>query len=267
MSPLLNSICVTGIAKTVTDVMGIAPPEHALPSIDVVVERAKEAFGQRAADRVLIYNPDAIAFWLYQKYTSLFHKALLRSDLQLPIRSVMPSVTPVCFASMYTGAMPGVHGIETYSKPVLKIDTLFDATARAGKKTALVSTAGDSVSIIFLERDIDYYIYDTAQECNRKAMELIARDEYDVICLYNPNYDITMHREGPESAEALRELEKNVGTYAAVTDAVKTHWKGHRTLMAFCTDHGCHQIDGKLGSHGLDMPEDMNVIHLFSFVK
>ena len=35
--------------------------------------------------------------------------------------------------------------------------------------------------------------------------------------------------------------------------------------MAFLPDHGCHEIDGQLGSHGLDMYEDMNVIHFYRF--
>lgn len=58
----------------------------------------------------------------------------------------MPSVTPVCFASMYSGVMPEIHGIMRYEKPVLKIKTVFDALAAAGKRCAIVSTEGDSIS-------------------------------------------------------------------------------------------------------------------------
>ena len=35
------------------------------------------------------------------------------------------------------------------------------------------------------------------------------------------------------------------------------------TLVGFCMDHGCHDIDGGCGSHGLDMEEDLNIVHLF----
>lgn len=28
-------------------------------------------------------------------------------------------------------------------------------------------------------------------------------------------------------------------------------------------DHGAHEIDGGCGSHGLDMPEDINICHLY----
>ena len=40
---------------------------------------------------------------------------------------------------MYTGAQPEVHGIRKYEKPVIRIDTLWDALVRAGKKAAIVA--------------------------------------------------------------------------------------------------------------------------------
>ena len=35
------------------------------------------------------------------------------------------------------------------------------------------------------------------------------------------------------------------------------------TLLGFAMDYGCHKIDGGCGSHGLDMPEDINIVHLY----
>jgi len=213
-----------------------------------------------------MYNPDAIALWLFQKYTALFEKAFLHSNIQIPLLSVMPSVTPVCFASMYTGAMPNVHGIQAYEKPVLKTDTVFDAFLRAGMKPAIVSTTNASISRIFLERDIDYFIYETHEECNNKAMELIDSDIHDLIVLYNGNYDDTMHHFGTESDKALDELKQNIETYSMLVAHIEKHWSNHRTMIGFCPDHGCHEIDGNLGSHGLDMAEDMNIIHFYRFI-
>ena len=42
-------------------------------------------------------------------------------------------------------------------------------------------------------------------------MELIVRDEYDFIAVYNGNYDGIMHKKGPESPEALAELRLHFG--------------------------------------------------------
>ena len=100
MSELDSKICITSVRATVQALAGIA----ASASIDgpnpLVKALGEKKLSGRCIDRALIYNPDAVALWLYQKYTDLFTAAALSSDLALPMRSVMPSVTPVCFASM-----------------------------------------------------------------------------------------------------------------------------------------------------------------------
>lgn len=259
---------ITQTAATVAALMGFDAPEHAEPANDIVLEKARRALPEGVAsfDRVLLYNPDAVAFWLYPKYTDLLAPVLQYTDIQLPIESVMPSVTPVCFASMYTGATPDIHGIRKYTKPVLTTDTLFDAAVRAGKRCAIVAETDCSIAKIFLERDIDYFIYDTIDEVNAKALALIAEDKYDLITVYNGNYDATMHKHAPESAEALAELKRNSDDFVALVDAVKAHWGSHRTFYGYLPDHGCHEIDGGNGSHGLDQDEDMIVIHAFGTI-
>ena len=87
------------------------------------------------------------------------------------------------------------------------------------------------------------------------------------ITLYNGNYDGTMHRWAPEGKESIDTLKANIAVFSEIHDAIKAKWSGHKTLLGFCPDHGCHEIDGGVGSHGLDMQEDMNIIHMFSFIK
>lgn len=263
MSDLYSSIGIYSVEATVSELFGLASPVADAQKNEVILSLAKSKLNGEKIDRAVLYNPDAVALWLYQKYTDKFTKAALCSDIALPMLSVMPSVTPVCFASMYTGVLPSVHGIQKYEKPVLKVNTLFDTLAKNGKKCAIVSTAGDSISKIFLERDMDYYIYDSIEEVNEKALELISEDKYDLITIYNGNYDSIMHKFGPESAEALSQLDANVDFYDILVNKIKTVWKNHKTFYGFMPDHGCHEIDGECGSHGLDMQEDMNVIHFY----
>lgn len=260
-----NSIRITQTASTAAALLGFAAPRQADAPVNLVLRAAERRFGGRPAERLLLYNPDAVALWLYQKYTALFEDVLLNTQLALPVRSVMPSVTPVCFASMYSGVTPDVHGIQTYVKPVLRVQTLFDAALAAGRRPAIVSTEGDSISKIFLERDMDYFIYETPDECNQKAAELIERDGHDLIAVYNGNFDGTMHRHGPEAGESLSALRHNAAAFAALMETTRRAWAGRRFAAAFLPDHGCHEIDGGCGSHGLDMPEDMNVIHFYGF--
>ena len=163
------------------------------------------------------------------------------------------SVTPVCFATFYTGAQPVVHGIRKYEKPIVRTDSIFDVLIRSGLKAAIVADKNCSMSKIFLDRKMDYFFYDSIEEINAKAMELIIQDSHDLIAVYNGNYDSVMHKHGPESLRALAEARLNSATFAMFVSLIKNSWKNHRTLYGFAMDHGCHEIDGNCGSHGLDM--------------
>ncbi|MBO4326222.1 MAG: alkaline phosphatase family protein [Clostridia bacterium] len=260
---MLNENSLDTICAALAHAMGIEPPENAAPANPELVEYIDRKLGDQKADRIFMYNPDAIAQWIYEKYKDLLLEATEHSDIEIPLRTVMPSVTPVCFATMYTGAQPEVHGIRKYEKPVVMIDTLFDALIRAGKKAAIVSQLDCSMSAIFREREMDYFIYPTVSESNAKSAELILSDQYDFIAVYNKNYDAVMHKTGPEGVNALAELRVNAESFAFFSHLIRKHWAEHNTLVGFAMDHGCHEIDGQLGSHGLDMEEDLNIVHLY----
>ncbi len=263
MSELNSSICITSVASTALNLFGIDVPDSFEKPNCILQSLAEKKANGSPVDRVVLYNPDAVALWVYQKYTHLFTDALLCSDVALPMLSVMPSVTPVCFGSMYSGVMPDIHGIKRYEKPVLTVDTVFDEFIKAGKKAAIVSTSNDSISMIFLNREMDYFIYDSVEEVNEKALELIDEDKYDLIVIYNGNYDGTMHKHGPEADESINALKMNIAYYKQLVDKINSQWQNHKVFYGFCPDHGCHEIDGGCGSHGLDMEEDMNVIHFY----
>ena len=176
-----------------------------------------------------MYNPDAIGQWIFEKYEHYVREVKKLGDVEIPLRSVMPSVTPVCFGTMYTGAQPEVHGIRKYQKPVLTIDTIFDALIRAGKKPVIVEESKCSIAEIFLNREMDYFIYDTIEEVNAKAMEVILEDKYDFIVVYNGNYDSLMHKWGPEGIEALSELRANSEAFAMFSALIEKHWQKHNT--------------------------------------
>ena len=245
--------------------MGIEKPAEAAEKNADLAAYVDRVFSGRKVDRLVMYNPDAIAQWVWEKYPFWFRDVMPRVDLEVPLTSVMPSVTTVCFGTMYTGAQPSVHGIQRYEKPVIRIDTLFDALIRAGKKVALVTYETCSLSRIFLEREMDYFHYEKGDiaDVNAKAVELILQDAHDVIVIYNGNYDSVMHKMGPESPESLAELGINCHIFATISEMIRNHWGHHDTLLGFAMDHGCHEIDGNCGSHGLDMPEDLEIMHLY----
>ncbi len=260
---MYNPNSLDSLAAALAYAMGVEAPENAAPANADLCRYADEKLGAARADRLFMYNPDAVAQWIFEKYPQLFGEVVRHTELSLPLCTVMPSVTPVCFGTMYTGAQPAVHGIRKYEKPVIKIDTLFDALIRAGKKCVIVGDSNCSMGKIFLERKMDYYVYDTIEEINAKACELIMRDEHDMIAVYNGNYDSFMHRHAPESIEALCEARANSEAFATFNVLIARYWKEHNTLVGFAMDHGCHEIDGGLGSHGLDMEEDLNILHRY----
>ena len=262
MNCKLNENSLDTLCAALCYAMGVDAPACAAKANEDLCAYVDTAFGGEKADRVVMYNPDAIAQWIWEKYSSLLQEVADKTELQLPLRSVMPSVTPVCFGTMYTGAQPVVHGIQSYTKPVITIDTIFDALLRAGKKPVLLAYGKSSLGKIFLERDMEYHIFSSIAQVNAKAAELIIADKHDFYVIYNGNYDTLMHKQGPESVETLGELRINSHVFAMLDELIEEHWKNHRTLLGFAMDHGCHEIDDG-GSHGLDMPEDLNITHFY----
>ena len=254
----LDTLC-----STLTYAMGIDAPELAADKNEILTSYIDEKFHGEKADRIFMYNPDAIAEWIYEKYPQLLAKAMNHKELDVPFCTVMPSVTPVCFATMYTGVQPSVHGIQKYEKPVLTIETIFDMLIKAGKKPVIVADKNSSIANIFLNRDMDYFLYDRTEQVNAKAAEIIMQNEYDFVVVYNGNYDSRMHKFGPEGLEALAELRTNAQAFATFSVLIERYWTKHNSLVAFAMDHGCHEIDGDAGSHGLDMPEDLNIVHFY----
>jgi len=113
--------CITSITPTLCKLIGISPPALAGGSVlNRVIQAAQSKFGTPYIDKCLVYCPDAIGTILYRKYGDYFGPVLKQTTLAVPLQSVMPPKTPVCFASMFTGALPEIHGIKMYEKPVLK---------------------------------------------------------------------------------------------------------------------------------------------------
>ncbi len=263
-----NKISLASLCADICSCMGVEPPRSA----EVSGGALKALCGDRLCDRIVMYNPDAQAQWLVEKYPEIFERIISKSRVRLPMATVMPSVTPVCFATMYTGAYPEVHGIRRYEKPVLTCDTIFDAMLRAGKKCAISATEGCSVSKIFLGRDMDYFIMPAGADADElaveKGLELIKSDKYDLVVIYNGMYDSVMHATYPESEDAMEWLNHHTKAYERIYDTARdiAVSKGHRTLIGYATDHGVHTNEAGRGAHGLDIPEDINIEHFYDIV-
>jgi hypothetical protein len=240
--------------------LGIEPPSVCTaPVLEAVLEAAPSR-----VDRVLVYAADAIGRVFLDNHPDLKKRLVAASDVQVELRSMMPPKTPVCFASMFTGALPEVHGIRKYERPVLTCDTLFDALARARKKTAIVAVRDCSVDIIFRNRPIDYFTEEDDAAVVKRTLSLLSDDRHDFMVSYNQEYDDTLHRTRHDGPEALAAAGRHVETFVRLRQETEEHWVRYNRALLFVSDHGAHfdAAKGK-GDHGEDIPEDMEVTHFW----
>ena len=205
---------------------------------------------------------------MYEKYSSLFAEVLRYAPIKVPLYSVFPPKTPVCYASMFTGAMPEVHGIREYEKPVLKCDTLFDALIRNSKKIAIAAVANSSIDLIFRNRDIDYFSEKYDAQVTNRAVQLLELDKHHFIIAYHQEYDDILHKSTPQSEQAIKAIKKHVSSFIEIAQVCERSWKNYNRLIIFGPDHGAHSDPntGK-GCHGEDIPEDMQVYHFYGLYR
>lgn len=256
---------ITAITKTLCNAMSIEPPKYATQSIGIVDDFVTNQTEGKGVDRIVVFNPDAIGEWVAKKYNEILVD-MWNCDLTIPMRSVIPPKTPVCFGSIYTGATPEQHGIQHYEKKKIEIDSYFDSLARADKKACIVTVSNQSMDILFRDRCIDYYPLKNDTQVVQKAVQLIESKNYDVICVYNQEYDDIMHRTHPKSLLAKRALKHYNQSYVKLKEAIQASYVGEKTLYATITDHGVHREWYLLGNHGKDIDKDMNIIHFYSII-
>lgn len=179
----------------------------------------------------------------------------------LQAKTVMPSVTLPCHASLFFSVDPERHGImtNTWVPLVRPIDSLGDAAAHAGKKAAMLYNWEEL-------RDLNHpgnlhYCYfrritgtpeeamAQEREMTQAALEYLQKEEPDFLFLYLGFADEAGHNHGwmgdtylkavANASQCIRKLRE------AMPDSVQ---------FLITADHGGH---GR--SHGTDTPEDMTI--------
>lgn len=261
-----HSMPLTHLTGALCKIMNVQAPKHSEGVNEPLCDYVMQHTDGRGVDRVLMFNPDAIGTYTYKKYSDKFDVVKQYAPFESDMLTVFPPKTPVCFGSMYTGASPEVHGIQHYEKPVIKIDSVFDALLRSGKKPCIVAVKNSSMAKIFLQRDMDYYLEDYDNEAVTRAISLIKEDKYDFICVYNQEFDDVMHRSHPDSKRSQKAIDHYNASMQLLAQAVKENWKNHDTLIGYAPDHGTHREWYLLGQHGKNIPRDMNITHFYGVI-
>jgi len=251
---------ISSVTPTICRLMDIKPPSVcSAPALDAVLEAAPGR-----VQRALVYGADAIGRIFLDNHPDMKKRLVAATDVQVELRAMMPPKTPVCFASMFTGAPPEVHGIRKYERPVLTCDTIFDALARAGKRTAIVAVKDCSMDIIFRNRAIDYFAEEDDAAVLKRTLSLLEEDRHDFIVSYNQEYDDTLHRTRHDGLEALAAAGRHVETFIRLWQATEKKWAAYNRVLLFVSDHGAHYDSEKgKGDHCEDIPEDMDVLHFW----
>ena len=254
---------ITAVTPTICRLFGIEPPALSRGEPHEPVARtAYDIVGRGRVDRMLAFAPDALGRKFLEARTGLLDRVRRVAPLACDLSSTLPAITPVCFASMFIGARPEAHGIRVSKRPVLRVDTVFDALLRAGFRVAIAAVRGSSIDRIFREREIDYFSEEYDPEVIERTLELIAADRHDFILSYVQQYDDTLHASTHDSAEAESAAERHVAQFEKLAARIEQHWSQYHRALAFVPDHGAHTFDGH-GTHGDDVPADTELLHFW----
>jgi len=256
---------VTYFTPTICSLMKIPEPNisSANPSTEVI-RGFNEKIGGKQISKALIYAPDAIGEMILKKHP--YQVSLIKeiSSIQIKLKSELPTYTSVNYASMFTGSTPEVHGINAHIKPILECDTLFDALAREEKNTALIAVEDCSNSIIFQNKDIDYFIKKNDEEIENIAIDLIKSEKYDVILVDKQDYDKILHKTTPYSDEAVVAFKKIIDSFTKLSHLFLEKYKDYNRLVTFISDHGAHVNEAtQKGDHGTDLYDDVMLRHFW----
>jgi predicted AlkP superfamily pyrophosphatase or phosphodiesterase len=242
------------IAPTASAILGLPAPAQAkgVPIREVVS-------GLTGAGRVAVLAPDGLGTYAWRLWKAeMPYLSSLHGRNSIRVRSVMPSITPVNFATMVTGTDLAGHGVHTF-KDDFACETLFDIVRKAKAKSAGVGLDGYTGSEL-LGRCAD--IWGNAGNGSDdavadKIIEIAEDAAPEFLIAQLGRVDDIFHQHGPSSPLVVPMLKE---TDARLMRLVE-HLKPLRYGIVILADHGQHDLtepstEGLKGTHGTDSPED-----------
>lgn len=239
---------MTAIAPTVAAVLGWPAPRQAQAEpIGRVVEDL------RGSPRVAIVAPDALGRQPFETWCGEMPYLSARHETRsVLLRAIMPTITPVNFAAMVSGATREVHGIGAFTDN-FTCETLFDVARSQGASSAGIGQKGWTGSEL-LGRHADYWgkaDSNTDAEVEELALGIAQAQRPDFLIVQVGNTDEVFHRHGPSSPEVVPALREMDARLQRISEGLLD--LGYGVLIN--ADHGQHDtLTG--GSHGTDSDAD-----------
>lgn len=241
---------LTHLAATVAALLELPAPARAWPEPlpEIVADLGR-------VPAVAILAPDALGLYPLQLWShELPTLSSWHEQRSLVLRAVMPTITPVNFATMITGAEQAVHGIQTF-KDSFECETLFDVVRAHGGQSAGVGRQGYTGAEL-LGRHADLWgkaESKTDEEVERLTLHFAQASRPQFIIVQFGATDDIFHKHGPTSSEVvptLRELDARLGRVAE-----ELRQLGYGVIVT--ADHGQHdKTEGPGGTHGTPADED-----------
>jgi len=242
------------VAPTVCEILGLKPPAAAseAPIAPVVSDLA-------GAKHVAVLAPDALGIlaWRLWKDEMPFLKSL-HEKRSILLEAIMPSITPVNFACMLTGAELDVHGMKTREME-FQCETVYDVVRRAGGQSAGVGHRGYSGELL-LARYADIPGVTEPGACmpvTDKIIEVFERERPRFLIAQYGHTDTVFHKIGPSDPGVVPMLHE----CDQALEKVVEYLLAHGVAVILLADHGQHDVPepaegAKRGTHGTDSPED-----------
>lgn len=248
---------MTSVAPTVCRVLGVRLPSSAEGS---PINEAAESIHQTDRLAVAVIDAFGVSTWRNVKgKTPTFNR--LRGVNGAVIRAVMPSITPVNFATMLTGASPMAHGVRDREQPLRK-ETIFHVMRETGMVSATAARAKSSLGILISPHADRPGL--AGSNLDSEVTEIACRmidEDVNLLWVQLLDVDDAGHSHGPHSLESGEAAERADANLRRVLDAARV--KGYSAIVL--ADHGQHpSSEGPYkGVHGTDVPEDLNVPFLW----
>jgi predicted AlkP superfamily pyrophosphatase or phosphodiesterase len=249
---------MTSVASTVCRALMVRPPSSAEGS---PINEAAESLNQIDKLAVIVIDAFGVSTWeKVKENTPAFNK--LRDVHGTVIRSVMPSVTPVNFATMLTGASPETHGIRNREQP-LRNETIFHVMRETGMVSATAARAESSLGILISPHADKPGL--AGSNLDSEVTEIACRmidEDVNLLWVQLLDVDDAGHSHGPHSLESREAAAKADANLRRILEAARFH--GYSAIVL--ADHGQHPSSGGpyKGVHGTDVPEDLNVPFLWA---
>lgn len=239
------------VAPTVSRALGVRPPSSSERGPHREVAKTLEP-----TDRLVVVVVDAFGHSTWkavEDLTPCFNS--LHAAHGALIDSVMPTITPVNFATMLTGASPEGHGITNREQP-LALETVFHVLRGEGMASATAARAMSSLGILISPHADRPGIAasNTDDEVTRLALGAIDGGA-SLLWVQLLDVDDAGHAHGPLSGQGRDAAARADSNLRRILGAARRG--GYSAIVL--ADHGQHTVEREgvvQGTHGTDTPQD-----------